>query len=57
MITALSIDEVGQFLKNTPEQAAFDWKRDFIPPTDDEKRGEIIKDMERDHCRQFHAPR
>lgn len=31
MITALSIDEIVQFLKATPEQAPFDWKMDFVP--------------------------
>lgn len=45
MITALSIDEIVQFLKTTPEQAPFDWKMDFVPPSDDDKRGELIKDI------------
>ena len=45
MITALTIDEIIQFLTSTPEQAVFDWKLDFIHPTNDEARGELIKDI------------
>lgn len=45
MITALTFDEVLDFLKKTPEQAVFDWKRDFVHPTDPEARGELIKDI------------
>ena len=45
MITAFSIDEVVAFLGKTPEQAVFDWKQDFALPTDDESRGELIKDI------------
>ncbi|MGZ9075849.1 MAG: ATP-binding protein [Burkholderiaceae bacterium] len=45
MITSLSIDEIVQFLKATPEQAVFDWKADFVPPSDDEKKGELLKDI------------
>jgi len=45
MITALTIDEVRQYLSKIPEQAVFDWKRDFTPPTTDETRGELIKDI------------
>jgi predicted HTH transcriptional regulator len=45
MINMLTIDEILKMLKSVPEQAAFDWKTDFIQPTDDEKRGEIIKDI------------
>ena len=45
MITSLTIDEILQFLKNTPEQAVFDWKQDFVLPNDDEKKGELIKDI------------
>ena len=45
MITALTIDEVLAFLKKTPEQAVFDWKVDFVQPTNDEARGELIKDI------------
>jgi len=41
----LTIEEIIKMLKSTPEQAAFDWKVDFVEPTDDEKRGEIIKDI------------
>jgi hypothetical protein len=29
----------------TPEQAVFDWKRDFVLPVDDETRGEFLKDV------------
>lgn len=45
MITALTIDQVLQFVKKTPEQAVFDWKQDFVHPTDDDARGELIKDI------------
>lgn len=45
MITALTIDEIKQFLLRTPEQAVFDWKRDFASPTNDDARGELIKDI------------
>ena len=45
MITSLTIDEILQFLKNIPEQAVFDWKQDFVLPNDDEKKGELIKDI------------
>lgn len=45
MITALTIDEILQLLSQTPEQAAFDWKKDFVSPNDDDKRGELIKDI------------
>ena len=45
MITALNIDEIVALVKSTPEQTAFDWKSDFILPNDNEKRGEIIKDI------------
>lgn len=45
MITMLTIDEIITLLKSAPEQAVFDWKIDFPLPTDDEKRGEIIKDI------------
>jgi len=45
MITALNVAEIIQLLKKTPEQAIFDWKQDFVPPTSDEARGELIKDI------------
>ena len=45
MITALTIDEILQLLSQTPEQAAFDWKQDFVSPNDDDKKGELIKDI------------
>ena len=45
MITALTVDEIIQLLRKTPEQAVFDWKQDFVRPTDDEARGELIKDI------------
>jgi predicted HTH transcriptional regulator len=32
-------------VKKTPEQGVFDWKSDFVIPSDDEKRGEFIKDL------------
>jgi len=45
MISALTIEQIISLVKSTPEQTAFDWKSDFIPPKDNEKRGEIIKDI------------
>jgi predicted HTH transcriptional regulator len=45
MMQTLTIDEVVAFLKATPEQTVFDWKADFTAPSDDEKRGEFIKDL------------
>ena len=45
MITMLSLEEIVKVLKATPEQAAFDWKVDFTLPNDDDKKGEIIKDI------------
>lgn len=45
MINQLTIDEITQFVKSTPEQAIFDWKIDFTIPDDNDKRGEIIKDI------------
>ena len=45
MITALTIDEILEFLAKTPEQAVFDWKQDFVRPVDDDARGELIKDI------------
>jgi predicted HTH transcriptional regulator len=41
----LTIDEIISLVKSAPEQAVFDWKRDFSLPTDNEKKGEIIKDI------------
>src|SRR5258708_6750057 len=45
MMKTLTIDEVISLLQKTPEQAVFDWKSDFVPPNDDEKRGEFVKDL------------
>lgn len=45
MITALTINDVVSLVKEAPEQAALDWKSDFVSPSDDEKRGEVIKDV------------
>jgi len=45
MISSLNIDEIISLVKSTPEQTAFDWKSEFVPPKDNEKRGEIIKDI------------
>lgn len=45
MITALTIDEIRQFLAKTPGQAVFDWKRDFALPANDDAKGELIKDV------------
>jgi predicted HTH transcriptional regulator len=45
MISTLTVDEILALLKKTPEQAGFDWKRDFGHPVDDDSRGEVIKDI------------
>lgn len=45
MTRQLTVEEVLTFLKATPEQAVFDWKSDFVLPSDDEKRGELLKDI------------
>lgn len=45
MITQLTIDEIVNLVKCTPEQNVLDWKVDFPVPDNDEKRGEIIKDI------------
>jgi len=45
MISPLTVDQVLELVKATPEQAVFDWKSDFAIPNDDEKRGEFIKDL------------
>jgi hypothetical protein len=44
-MNTLTVDQVVALVKNTPEQTAFDWKVDLVVPTDDEKRGEFIKDL------------
>jgi predicted HTH transcriptional regulator len=45
MMNTLTIDGIIDLVTKTPEQAVFDWKRDFIVPNDDEKKGEFIKDL------------
>jgi hypothetical protein len=45
MMKTLTIDEVIELVAKTPEQAVFDWKRDFTVPSDDENKGEFIKDL------------
>jgi predicted HTH transcriptional regulator len=41
----LNIDQIIEVVRLTPEKAVFDWKRDFVVPNDDEKRGEFLKDL------------
>lgn len=45
MITTLTVDQILELVRATPEQAVFDWKTDFVLPSDDDKRGEFIKDL------------
>lgn len=45
MMNTLTIDGVIELAAKTPEQAVFDWKRDFVVPSDDKKKGEFIKDL------------
>ncbi|QOY87862.1 AlbA family DNA-binding domain-containing protein [Paludibaculum fermentans] len=46
MMNTLTIDNLIELVTKAPEQAVFDWKTDFVLPNDDEKRGEIIKDLD-----------
>ncbi|MEI6415401.1 MAG: ATP-binding protein [Pseudomonadota bacterium] len=45
MLKTLTIDEVIEMVKKTPEQDTFDWKSDFVIPNDPDKQGEFIKDL------------
>lgn len=45
MISRLSVDDIVMFLQAKPEQAAFDWKVDFSLPSDEETKGELLKDI------------
>jgi predicted HTH transcriptional regulator len=45
MIRQLTVDEILGLVKSAPEQAVLDWKTDFVVPADDEKRGELLKDI------------
>jgi hypothetical protein len=45
MMKTLTTDDVIELVTKRPEQADLDWKRDFVIPNDDEKRGEFIKDL------------
>jgi predicted HTH transcriptional regulator len=45
-MNTLTIDNVIELVRKTPEQAIFDWKTDFVVPNDDDKRGEFIKDLD-----------
>lgn len=46
MMNTLTIDQVMDLVTKTPEQAVFDWKADFPIPSDDQRRGEFIKDLD-----------
>jgi predicted HTH transcriptional regulator len=41
----ITIEQAIELAKTKPEQAVFDWKVDFVPPNDDDKRGEFLKDV------------
>lgn len=41
----ITIEQAIELAKAKPEQAVFDWKVDFVPPNDVEKRGEFLKDL------------
>ncbi len=45
MLRTLTFDEILALVQTTPEQAVYDWKVNFVIPSDDEKRGEFIKDL------------
>jgi len=45
MFRKLSLDEILELVKSSPEQALFDWKTDFELPNNPEKQSEIIKDI------------
>ncbi len=41
----ITIETAIELARAKPEQAVFDWKTDFVPPADDDKRGEFLKDL------------
>lgn len=45
MVKQLSLDQIIQLIKETPESEGFDWKADFPVPNGPEKQGEFIKDL------------
>ena len=45
MIKHISESLLLEILEKSPEQITFDWKTNFKPPTDEESRAEIIKDI------------
>ena len=45
MLRQLTVDEIVQVLKTTPEQRTFDWKSDLNLNTDSAKRSELVKDV------------
>jgi predicted HTH transcriptional regulator len=45
MMKTLTVHEVIEMVKKTPEQGVFDWKVDFVIPNDDNKSGEFLKDL------------
>jgi predicted HTH transcriptional regulator len=44
-VQTVTVDQVLEVVRLTPEKAIFDWKRDFVVPNDDDKRGEFLKDL------------
>jgi len=40
----LTVDQILDLLAH-PEQSVFDWKRDFVPPRDEDAKGEFVKDV------------
>ena len=45
MIEKLTVAEIVEVLRTTPEQTVFDWKQDMRVPKDDDARSEFIKDL------------
>jgi predicted HTH transcriptional regulator len=46
VIKTLSVEQICAFLKATPEQALFDWKRDLrLAGVQDPKKAELVKDV------------
>lgn len=45
MITKLDFKDIIEILKKTPEQALFDWKKDFTFNNSEDEKAEFIKDI------------
>jgi hypothetical protein len=41
VIKCLTVAEIVNLVRETPEQTVFDWKRTFGPPRDDDTKGDF----------------